>query len=53
MLPHNEDNEVIDRKARRLERNKRIDRKSKLLAQLDPKRAVVLEGAFTNRVAVD
>jgi hypothetical protein len=51
MLPHNEDNEGIARKARRLERlarNARIDRKSRLLARLDPKREVELEGTFSN-----
>ena len=55
MLPRNEGNEGMDsqetRRLERLECNDRIDRKSRLLARLDPKREAQLEGAFTNRVA--
>ena len=52
MRPH--DNESTGCNARlpeRLERNERIDRKSRLLEQLDPGREVELEGTFTIHLA--
>jgi hypothetical protein len=52
MRPH--DNESTGCNARlpeRLDRNERIDRKSRLLERLDPGREVELEDAFTSHVA--
>jgi hypothetical protein len=51
MLKRDESTESNAQPLKRLERNKRIDRKSRLLEQLDPKRKVELEGTFTNHVA--
>ena len=51
MRPHNESTGCNARLPERLERNERIDRKSRLLEQLDPKREVELEGTFTIHLA--
>ena len=51
MRPHNESTGCNARLPERLERNERIDRKSRLLEQLDPGREVELEGTFTIHLA--
>jgi hypothetical protein len=51
MLKRDESTESNAQPLERLERNERIDRKSRLLEQLDPKRKGELEGTFTNHVA--
>ena len=51
MLPRDESKECNARALQRLERNEKIDRKSRQLRRLDPKREVELEGVFTNHLA--
>jgi hypothetical protein len=51
MRPHDESTGCNARLPERLERNERIDRKSRLLEQLDPGREVELEGTFTIHLA--
>ena len=51
MLKPDESTESNAQPVERLERNERIDRKSRLLERLDPEREVELEDAFTSHVA--
>jgi hypothetical protein len=51
MLPPNESTGGETRLLERSEREDRIARKSRMLAQLDPKREVELESTFENHVA--
>jgi hypothetical protein len=52
MLSRNERTECNTQpQEERLDRNERIDRKTRLLERLDPEREVELEGTFTNHLA--
>jgi hypothetical protein len=51
MLPRNESTERQARPPKRVDRNERIERKTRLIEMLDPKREVELEGAFVNHLA--
>jgi hypothetical protein len=51
MLPRDESTACNVQPLERLERNEKIDRKSRQLRRLDPYREVELEGTFTNHVA--